>query len=140
MASLLIVLGGCAGKHNIPAGATMDLVAIKYDVAWAFQTQSLPGGTDHADDVTERLTREILEMAPGFAEAHYNLAVVLAHQSRLDEALLEFNRALTIMADFELAKTGRDIAQYAVIHGGLPAKAQIPRYCRQFHKLYDLGC
>lgn len=130
----LLLLSGCAGKHNIPTGATMDLVAIKYDAALLLaENFSLHSGAESS-------FREILEVAPRFAEAHYNLAIALAHQSQWDEAMLEFDRALVINPNFELAVIGRALAQRMLKNGQPSTDIEIPRYCQVFHKLYELGC
>lgn len=122
------------GKHNIPSGETMSLVAIHYDVAWTLAHKlSLHVGAEDG-------FRDVLRLAPRFAEAHYNLAITLAHQSKWDEALLEFKRALAILPTLELAIAGRDLAQHVVTHGAQPPNTVIPRYCRVFHELYELGC
>jgi lipoprotein NlpI len=127
-----IAISGCAGKHNIPAGPTMDLVAVKYDVGLRL------GQLNAA--YAESGMRDVLELAPRFAEAHYNLAIALTHQARWDEALSEFNAALEIEPNFKLASEGRELAKYAVANGQLPANAGVPRYCKQFHRLFEEGC
>lgn len=42
----------------------------------------------------EKLLRETLRMDPTLSEAHYNLAVALRHEGRLDDAIAEYGRAL----------------------------------------------
>ena len=130
----LLVLSGCVGKHNIPSGPTMQLVAIKYDAAWAIgDWYSIHKGAENG-------FREVLELAPRFAEAHYNLGIALAHQSQWNDALLEFNSALKINPNFELALIARDLTQ-RILNGRQPSTdIKIPRYCRIFHELYELGC
>jgi len=122
------------GKNNIPTGPTMQLVAIKYDAAW------LLGDEFAIHEGAENGFREVLELAPAFAEAHYNLGIALSHQSQWDEALIEFNRALMISPNFELALKARGLVE-GVLSGKLQtADVEIPRYCRIFHQLYELGC
>lgn len=130
----LVLLSGCVGKHNIPSGPTMDLVAIKYDAAW------LLGDGFAVHGGAEKGFREVLELAPAFAEAHYNLGIALSHQSRWIEASSEFNRALLITPDFEMARVARDLAQRVLNDEQQSTEIQIPRYCRIFHELYELGC
>ena len=130
----MLLLSGCVGKHNIPAGPTMDLVAIEYDAAW------LVGDKFSLHKAAEDGFREVLELAPQFAEAHYNLAVALAHQARWHEALVEFNHALEAKKNFELAVIGRDLALRMLNADRQSTDIPIPRYCRTFHELYELGC
>jgi tetratricopeptide (TPR) repeat protein len=112
----------------------MDLVAIKYDAAW-----TLGDGMD-VHGGAEKGFREVLELAPAFAEAHYNLGIALSHQSRWTEAASEFNRALMISPEFEMARVARDLAQRVLSGEQQSSGIEIPRYCRIFNQLYELGC
>ena len=89
----------------------MQLVAIKYDAAWVL------GDGYSLHEEAENGFREVLELAPAFAEAHYNIGIALAHQSQWKEALLEFNTALRISPNFELALIARDLTQ-RILNGG----------------------
>ena len=51
----------------------MQLVAIKYDAAW------LLGDEFAIHDGAENGFREVLELAPAFAEAHCRLSIALSH-------------------------------------------------------------
>ena len=84
--------------------------------------------------------REILELAPGFAKAHYNLRISLAHQSRWKEDVSEFDAALKISPNFELAQTAKHRAHRILDGSQESPDIVIPRYCRIFHELYELGC
>ena len=84
--------------------------------------------------------REVLELAPAFAEAHYNIGIALAHQSQWKEALLEFNTALRNSPNFELALIARGLTQRILNGSQQSTDIKIPRYCRIFHELYELGC
>lgn len=112
----------------------MQLVAIKYDAAWVL------GDGYSLHEEAENGFREVLELAPAFAEAHYNIGIALAHQSQWKEALLEFNTALRINPNFELALIARDLTQRILNGSQQSTEIKIPRYCRIFHELYELGC
>ncbi|MGB5281042.1 MAG: tetratricopeptide repeat protein [Arenicellales bacterium] len=112
----------------------MQLVAIKYDAAWVL------GDGYSLHEEAENGFREVLELAPAFAEAHYNIGIALAHQSQWKEALLEFNTALRISPNFELALIARDLTQRILNGSQQSTEIKIPRYCRIFHELYELGC
>ena len=133
MISLLVLSGG-VGKYNIPTGPTMQLVVIKYDAAWVF------GDRYFLHEEAKNGFREVLELAPAFAEAHYNIGITLAHQSQWKEALLEFNTALRISPNFELALIARGLTQRILNGSQQSTDIRIPRYCRIFHELYELGC
>jgi Flp pilus assembly protein TadD len=45
-----------------------------------------------------------VELAPSFAEAHYNLAGILAHRGRLDEAISHLQTALEIQPGLAAAR------------------------------------
>lgn len=54
-------------------------------------------------DLAEAAYREILTIAPNWAEAHNNLGCVLQDQSRLDEAAQSYQRAVSLNADYPVA-------------------------------------
>ena len=107
MVIILLTLSGCAGKHNIPE-EWMQLVAIKYDAAW------INGYKHNSHKAAANGFREVLEMAPAFAEAHYNLGIALAHQSKWNEALSEFDYALAISPNFQMALEAQGLARGVV--------------------------
>ena len=131
---ILLLLSGCYGKHNIPIGPIMSEVAIEYDASL------LVAKCFGLHDKAEPGFRRVLGWAPRFAEAHYNLAIALAHQAKWGEALAEFKQALLITPDFELALMGRDVAHRMLDNELQSTDIEIPRYCRYFSELYELGC
>ena len=112
----------------------MQLLAIKYDAAWV-----LGDGYSLQEEAGNGFG-EVLELAPAFAEAHYNIRIELAHQSQWKEALLEFNTDLRISPNFELALIAGGLTQRIWNGSQQSTDIKIPRYCRIFHELYDLGC
>jgi len=54
----------------------MQLVAIKYDAAWT------SGYKHNHRKAAANGFRDVLEIAPAFAEARYNRGIALAHQSK----------------------------------------------------------
>ena len=69
----------------------VDLAAYQIEAARAFQ------GGDAG--LAERMFRRATELAPGLAEAHNNLGVVLRLGNRVGEAILRFERALALLPD-----------------------------------------
>lgn len=112
----------------------MQLVAIKYDAAMVI------GDRYSVYEEAENGFREVLELAPAFAQAHYNIGITLAHKSQWKEALLEFNTALRISPNFELALIARGLTQRILNGSQQSTDIKIPRYCRIFRELYELGC
>jgi tetratricopeptide (TPR) repeat protein len=128
----LLVATGCTGKHNIPVLVMQD-VAVGYDAGW--YVGSFLGQYDGARKAFE----EVISLAPEFAEAHHNLAVSLAHLGDWDASLAAFERALRINPSLELSAAGVETATRAT-HGESSSTLEIPRLCRQFHKLHEEGC
>jgi len=46
---------------------------------------------------------DALEIEPEFAEAHYNLGILLRQKGKIDEAVIHFSKAVEFQADYKLA-------------------------------------
>ena len=57
---------------------------------------------------------------PGSVEAHNNLGIALASQGNLDDAIDQFQQALTLRPDFEDAR--RNLASAVQLRRPLPGK------------------
>ena len=109
-------------------------MAIKYDAAWT------SGYKHNHRKAAANGFRDVLEIAPAFAEARYNRGIALAHQSKWNGALLEFDYALAINPNYELALKAQGRAQGVVDGTRKSTYIAIPRYCGILHELYEFGC
>ncbi len=83
------------------------LTDTQWEAALALRRAGAPRAIEPFAKGTEAACREILEILPNLAEAHYRLGRIYGLQMKTDEALVELERALTLAPDHALARYER---------------------------------
>ena len=67
-------------------------------------------------DEAMREFQEVIHLKPDYAEAHYNLGIILFRKGQTDEAIRQFQEALRLKPDYADARRNLDVVLATKAH------------------------